>query len=107
MRSLHVWQLHSIALDWKSGELRLDLGWESQRYELVAIGLGKLNLPHEFPWGPSNWINEMDGPNKIADGLLELKIEMQSGDVIEIVAKKFTLPPDKPVPAAGQLPLGN
>jgi hypothetical protein len=104
--SLHDWQLHSIMFDWNSGELRLDLSWESERHELVAIELGKLNLPHEFPWGPSNWINEMDGPSEIADGLFELKIEMQPGDMIEIVAKKFKLPPDKPMPAAGQLPLG-
>jgi hypothetical protein len=80
--------------------------WESERYELSATGIRKLRLPREFPWGFSDWISGIDGPNQISGGLLILKIEMQSGDVIEIVAEKFELPPEKPMPAAGQLPLG-
>jgi len=98
--------LYLITVDWESGTVRIRLSWESEQHDLVATGLRNLKLPHEFPWGPSNWINKLIGLEEIYGGQLRLGIEVQSGDVIEIVAEKFNLPPDRPMPEAGQLRLG-
>jgi hypothetical protein len=42
-------------------------------------------LPHEEPWGPSFYVNEAS----YSDGIF--RIQMQSGDTIEIVATGFSL----------------
>jgi len=106
MRPLHDWQIHSAVVNWESGALKLDWSWQTERHALIATGLRRLNLPREFPWGPSDWIDELFGPEKVSDALFRLEIRVQSGDVIEILAEKFELPPARPMPEAGQLPLG-
>ncbi|HEX3673325.1 MAG TPA: hypothetical protein VHU87_03560 [Rhizomicrobium sp.] len=105
MNSLHDWELHSVKLDWKSGETRFDISWVDEHHVLVAKGTQSLHLSREFSWGPTNWIMGANEPIKTAEGQFLLKIEMQSGDNIEIVAESFEIPDAKPR-ASWQLPLG-
>jgi hypothetical protein len=105
LNSLHDWELHSVKLDWKSGEAGFDISWADEHHTLVAKGIQRLRLSREFPWGRTSWIMGANEPVKTAEGKLLLKIEMQSGDNIEIVAESFEIPEAKPK-APWQLPLG-
>ena len=57
-----------------------------------ASGLTELRMPREMLWGPSVSVNQCDGPIRLQDGGYGLTIEMQSGDVIELVAERFDMP---------------
>jgi hypothetical protein len=43
-------------------------------------------------WGPSVSVNRVLGPTDYGEGLFHIAIKMSSGDVIEVVAKRFDLP---------------
>ena len=51
----------------------------------------ELSVPRTFPWGPSVSVNTVEGPVKQENGLAVLSMEMQSGDLIRIVARSFDL----------------
>jgi hypothetical protein len=53
-------------------------------YTLVFEGVTLLSIPHNEPWGPSSCINSA---SSVVDGF---KIEMQSGDIIEVKATRFS-----------------
>jgi hypothetical protein len=58
---------------------------------LIAHDWKKFSCPKEHPWGKSAvWqVNQTRGPFQVNSGLLQLELEMQSGDVIEIYASSF------------------
>jgi hypothetical protein len=89
---MHDWSLLSITIDWVSGEAAIQLVSPAGPKELKAHGIADIQIPRAFPWGPSRSINASHGPAPTSDGTATLKIEMQSGDTIKIVAKSFTLP---------------
>ena len=90
---LHDAILDEIVIDWERGAVRVHLGvTDSEKRVLTAHGVTKLVMPREHPWGPSVWINKTEGPAD-ANGSKVLKIEMQSGDVLEITARDFELLP--------------
>ena len=89
---MHDWILHSVTVHWETGETTLQLSWSARRYELKAHGMTDLKMPRSFAWGPSSSVNSANAPTPNADGTATLKVEMQSGDSIEIVAKSFSLP---------------
>jgi hypothetical protein len=92
--ALHDWTLVEIHFDWRSGRVTVELDDLSfARRVFIAEGVRELHVPKENEWGPSVRVNgaiETDAPLGIGRCL---KIEMQSGDVIQITAQQFSLSP--------------
>jgi hypothetical protein len=91
MRNMHDWSLISVHLDWQSAVVELRLTAPEGAAVLTATGVTNLAVPHDFPWGPSASVNGHDGPVPFGADLHQLKIEMQSGDVIAVTAKSFSM----------------
>lgn len=89
---MHDWKLERITIDWGSGEARAFVRSPKGSEEIRVSGLREIRVPRREDWGPSVSINTVDGPNRSDDGLLHLNIEMQSGDMIEIVAESIEMP---------------
>jgi hypothetical protein len=90
---MHDWTLISVAFDWKSARaiflFRSTAGTEEV---LIGDGVLELNLAHAAPWGPSVSVNEVVGPLDGEAGTKTLGIEMQSGDMIKLIARSVTMP---------------
>jgi hypothetical protein len=89
---MHDWTLRGLAVDWIKGTVRLELSSSGGARVLAAEGLKSALVPRQYPWGPSSSINGYRGPVRTEEGTFRLVIEMQSGDVIELVADKFVIP---------------
>lgn len=90
---MHDWTLRSINFDWKSAQVKLDfLNQHSTLVSLLANGVSNLSVPCLNEWGPSVSVNKVAEPIPLENGKYKMKIEMQSGDVIEIDAKTFIYP---------------
>ena len=91
---LHDWTLLRVEFDWRPARVTIELeDLTFARQTLIAEGVQELRVPKMNEWGPSisvNKIVETDAPT--GQGRC-LDIEMQSGDVIRIVAEKIVLPP--------------
>ena len=93
MNAMHDWTLKSVLFEWKLARVTISLeGTNALEALLVADGVVGLHVPQEKPWGPSVSVNEVVGPSDAGNGLQKLSIEMQSGDVMTIVARAFQLP---------------
>lgn len=87
--SLHDAVLRSIEVDWDKKRCVFHLaafvtpGCGATPHVLAFEGVTFLSVPHEEPWGSSSFVNSVsnEGAN--------FKIEMQSGDVIELTATNF------------------
>jgi hypothetical protein len=90
---MHDWTLLSLEVDWGTGEVRLGVVSPSGQACIRAFDLYELRVPRARAWGPSVSINAVEGPSPQEDGWLRLAIEMQSGDLIEIVARSIEMPP--------------
>lgn len=88
---MHDWTLTLITVDWISGSGYLRIRGNGREREIGFQRIQRLVVPREFPWGRSLSINAVDGPIEL-QGKLQLKVEMQSGDVIEIIADGFDVP---------------
>jgi hypothetical protein len=88
---LHDAQVEAVHLDWKTKTCTIALhvfltrGDRATPHRLTFFEVRSLTLPHEEPWGPSFYVNE----GSYGDGIF--RIQMQSGDTIEIVAAGFAL----------------
>jgi hypothetical protein len=90
---MHDWGLRSVLFDWKTGRVTLSLRWDGSDKMLVARGVTDLHVPQLKDWGPSVHVNGVKGPTATIDGGQQiLEIEMQTGDVIRIVAASFEIP---------------
>jgi hypothetical protein len=89
---MHDWTLRSLEVDWGAGEVRLCVDSPSGQTGVRAIDLYELRVPRAQAWGPSVSINSVDGPSPQEDGRVRVAIEMQSGDLIEIVARSIEMP---------------
>jgi hypothetical protein len=90
---MHDWTLVSIQTEWKEGRVALSFrNSKSETVSVIADGIAELVIPRRNEWGPSVSVNSVIGPTDHQGGLQRLSIEMQSGDVIQIVAKSFCLP---------------
>lgn len=91
---MHDWTLVSIFFDWAASHVILS--FKNSGSDLVTIradGASNLTVPQLNEWGPSVSVNEVRGPLKENDAMQVLEIEMQSGDVIKVVATSFIFPP--------------
>ncbi len=87
---LHDATLISIEFEWASGLVSLNFAahiGDYRKVRIVAYGAKKLVCPRELPWGRSISVN---GVILSDSEVSRLEIEMQSGDVIIIIADKFT-----------------
>ena len=90
---MHDWTLKRIEFDWPAARVIIELGDSACTVRsLIAEGVQELRVPQSNEWGPSVSINEVQEIVPVFPGLHQLKIEMQSGDVIKIVARRFVLP---------------
>lgn len=89
---MHDWTLVKITYEWeKGGSCRIQLrDRESATRYIDARNVFKLLVPRDEEWGPSVSVNSVAGPVEHSEGQ-ELKIEMQSGDTIVVVALEIKL----------------
>ncbi|WP_411705596.1 hypothetical protein [Edaphovirga cremea] len=90
---MHDYTLLDIFIEWKSGVARIDL-LDNDSLK-VSININELifsGVPRLHEWGESVSINNLIGPVLTPSGSMKLEIEMQSGDVIELIAKNIILP---------------
>jgi hypothetical protein len=93
LQKLHDAQLATIAVDWsgKRAQLRIRHGWPSTWSDLTLSGLRTISVTTLDEWGPSVHIHRIN--LEPADAATRFLIEMQSGDVINIVAGSIELLP--------------
>ncbi len=90
--SLHDATLVDMRLEWKTGHLciRLDVRIGERRSAMIGMrGVTEWKCPRLMPWGPSASVNGVQLVE--AGGGVVLRIEMQSGDVIEATARDATI----------------
>lgn len=91
VQSLHDAVLIKVEIEWQTGNalllLRMHINGEgSKEIELHCLNFESVIIPRKLEWGKSSSINEA----KIEHVQNALIIEMQSGDVINIKAEKFS-----------------
>lgn len=88
---MHDWTLLNIRFDWDAGRVTAEfLNKKNGSRTLLAEGVNTLHIPRRSDWSQSVSVNiasQMLSPA----GTPVLKIEMQSGDVIEVNAKVFKM----------------
>lgn len=90
---MHDWTLIGVYFDWRSGQVKVDfLNQDSTLVSLIANDVSNLRVPRMNDWGASVSVNGVAKITHLKDGRSRIKIEMQSGDLIEIDAKAFVLP---------------
>ncbi|MCI0613363.1 hypothetical protein L0244_10260 [bacterium] len=90
---MHDWTLIYITVDWL--QKRIECRFKnslSEEVSLIANQFNELHVPRYDEWGPSVSVNKVSGPIFTGSGNQVLKIEMQTGDIIEIVAKSIDIP---------------
>ena len=86
---LHDAVLHYVTIDWERAVAEISLGTWKSKMQIVAKDLTAVNCPRRLPWGPSVYVNSVAQTERHDGEAVE--IEMQSGDIIVIEAKSFSL----------------
>lgn len=90
---MHDWTLVSISIEWAPGRGEIVLKDSSSKFQSIQFeGLVKIFIPKLEEWGPSVSINSVESFVLANDRMQGLKIEMQSGDIIEIETAEIRLP---------------
>lgn len=90
--NLHDARLQAVTINWPDATVEFLLYPSSnvpKRLILKGLGLLCLSVPRKNEWGESVSINLIETTIEGRD--TKLKIEMQSGDVIEAVVQQFEL----------------
>lgn len=91
MTQFHDWTLVNVVFEWAQASVAVVLNGPSSRCVLSAEDVSLLEMPREEPWGRSVSVNSLL-IDEMSDGDEQsLEIEMQSGDVIRVKAKKITV----------------
>jgi hypothetical protein len=90
---MHDWIFEKASVDWKEAVARLEFNAGGKLKVVRAIGLSDMHLSRQLSWGESIYVNVCKGPTKLQSGGYGLAIEMQTGDIIELVAAQFEMPP--------------
>ena len=89
---LHDERMVSLDLNWSAGELRMRVGnGLNGRWDIVATGLICFECTRRDPWGHSELVNNVRGPVPLVDGVVWLEVELQSGDLLRLEARKAWL----------------
>ena len=91
---MHDWTLLAVLFEWEAARVTLSFrGAEAGAASIVAEGVCHLDVPRLNEWGRSVSVNKVRGPaDNENSGQRCLEIEMQSGDVITVLARSFVLP---------------
>lgn len=90
---MHDWSLISINIDWIKCITLISLrNTNSEDVFLIANGFVNFKITKYDEWGESISINNIVEYSKLENGNLSLKIEIQSGDQLEIEAKEILFP---------------
>ncbi|NOT88644.1 MAG: hypothetical protein HOP03_10710 [Lysobacter sp.] len=90
---MHDWTLLSILIDWIAGTATITFRNEkSEEVRLVAEGILDIHVPKREEWGRSVSINDVIGPQCDSDGNISVELEVQSGDLIKLVARSVSMP---------------
>jgi hypothetical protein len=96
LSTLHDATLHSVQLDWASGDVRFELsaavedGGGVSRVVLHAREVSLLHCPRQLKWGPSASLYQVRSSLSLK-GVLRLEVEVQSGDIIEVEARDIAV----------------
>jgi hypothetical protein len=94
--NLHDAVLERLQVDWSAATVTVELHpVPGEPIVLTAYGVRELRVDHWEPWGPSAFVNSTE-IHEAAAGHLRLRLEMQSGDNILIVAEQFELTQPEP-----------
>lgn len=89
---MHDWTFLSVLFEWADCRATLRFRSPSGEEVIVANSVADLHAPQLNEWGPSVSVNKLRGPFPAKAGRQSIEIEMQSGDVISIVASSFIMP---------------
>jgi hypothetical protein len=89
---MHDWTRRAVSVDWGNGVACVEFDTPTVRALLQAHGLQSLHIPRAEPWGASVSVNETHGPTEPEGGVVRFSIQMQSGDLIELVSRSFDIP---------------
>ena len=87
---LHDATLLSMHFDWKARRFRCEFRPVSSSFEELCLlfdGVRDVHIPSLHPWGRSNSVNSVSQSKR--DDMVEFKMEMQSGDVIRVLADRI------------------
>ncbi len=83
----------SIEVNWKDAEIALIASLQKngvrEIYTLTFYGFTRLICPRICEWGESVSINKISLDEPVTSNTLICKIEIQSGDIIEIIASEM------------------
>ncbi|MFM6958412.1 MAG: hypothetical protein ACKOXD_07645, partial [Acinetobacter sp.] len=85
--------LISIHIDWAESSLKVQLrNNQSEDVTLIAEKFKSFHIANNTEWGKSISINQILDFSILENGNSRIIIEIQSGDLFEIEAKKIILP---------------
>jgi len=84
--------VRSVSVEWGGGTAERLLAGPHGAAAIIARELLEIDIPRRHAWGASVSVNRVIGPRDTDGDAAELSIEMQSGDLIRIVADRFELP---------------
>jgi hypothetical protein len=87
--SLHDATLISLGPEWRDGRVRSTVRSADGVRTVEFAGVEDLRLSHRLPWGPSEQIDDVSLEN-LPPGI-RVRIQMQSGDTIEIACRSVSL----------------
>jgi hypothetical protein len=91
MMQFHDWTLVDVVFEWAKASVAVALDGPSSRCVLLAEDVSLLVVPRENPWGRSVSVNSLLIADMSDRDEQSLEIEMQSGDVIRVNAKKIAV----------------
>jgi len=93
--SMHDWMLIEISLNWEAASVSVVFENQMSLVRTVtATEVVELYVPRKNEWGPSRCVNAIAFDSRPSQQYHSLSIEMQSGDVIRLVAKDINIPTD-------------
>lgn len=88
---MHDWTLVSMILDWEESRFLIKfLNNKSCSVDIICQGIKFINIPKWDKWGESISVNTFNLKDDTT--FKKLEIEMQSGDVITIIANDIVMP---------------
>jgi hypothetical protein len=87
----HDWTLVEVVFRWAQGSVTVALDGPSSRCVVLAEDVSLLEVPRQIPWGRSVSVNSFSIVDMPDQGEKYLEIEMQSGDVIRVNAKRIAV----------------
>jgi len=88
---MHDWTLVSLIIDWEKSTLVIKfLNNNSLPVDIIFKSIKYINIPKWDEWGESVSVNKFNLKNDAT--YKNIEIEMQSGDIINIIAMDVIMP---------------